>query len=63
MILSCCGTPQLKVLEQATNTIPIVFVGTANPAQTGLVASLERPGGNITGVQLLRSSSAQSGSS
>jgi putative ABC transport system substrate-binding protein len=53
VIVSCCGTPQLLALEQATNTIPIVFVGTANPAQTGLVASLERPGGNITGVQLL----------
>jgi putative ABC transport system substrate-binding protein len=35
---------------QTSSTIPIVFVATANPLDTGVVASLARPGGNVTGL-------------
>ncbi len=42
-------TPVAAALHQATRTVPIVFVSIADPVAGGLVASLARPGGNITG--------------
>jgi len=42
-------TPAVQALQQATRTVPIVFVGIADPVSAGFVASLARPGGNITG--------------
>jgi putative ABC transport system substrate-binding protein len=42
-------TPTLRALQQATRTIPIVFVAISDPVGDGFVASLARPGGNITG--------------
>ena len=40
----------IRAAQQATKTIPIVMVTTADPVATGLIDSLARPGGNITGV-------------
>ncbi len=39
------------ILQKATQTIPIVFVGTSDPVESGFVTNLNRPGGNITGFQ------------
>jgi putative tryptophan/tyrosine transport system substrate-binding protein len=44
------GAANALAAQQATTTIPIVFVGVANPIGRGLVPSLARPGGNITGI-------------
>jgi putative tryptophan/tyrosine transport system substrate-binding protein len=43
------GTPATLAAKQATTTMPIVMVGTGDPLTTGLVASLARPRGNVTG--------------
>ena len=40
-----------RALQQATRTIPIVFVGVSDPIGAGFIASLARPGGNLTGLQ------------
>jgi len=42
-------TPPTAALQQETRTIPIVFVNVSDPVATGIVARLDRPGGNVTG--------------
>ena len=49
VILTASGNPGIAALQQATRTIPIVSVGATDPVGAGFVASLARPGGNITG--------------
>ena len=46
--------PGARALKEATKTIPIVMVSSVDPVAAGLIDSLARPGGNVTGVALLR---------
>jgi putative tryptophan/tyrosine transport system substrate-binding protein len=50
------GTPATVALQRETRTIPIVFGGLADPITGGVVARLDRPGGNITGFALFEAS-------
>jgi putative ABC transport system substrate-binding protein len=47
------GTPQTVAVQRETRTIPIVFNAAADPIASGIVARLDRPGGNVTGFSTL----------
>jgi putative tryptophan/tyrosine transport system substrate-binding protein len=55
-LILCQASPPTRALQQETQTIPIVFVGVADPIGSGFVASLARPGANITGFLLFEAS-------
>lgn len=52
-VIIASGTPPVVAAKNATRTIPIVFVAAIDPIATGVVASLARPGGNVTGFALI----------
>ena len=49
-IVAFGGTQPTQLLKERTKTIPIVMIGVGQPVEAGVVASLGRPGGNVTGV-------------
>ena len=49
-VIVTAGTPASLAVKKATSSIPLVMVAVGDPVATGLVASLARPGGNITGL-------------
>lgn len=51
-VIVCAGTPATRAAQQATSTIPIVMSLVGDPVASRFVASLARPGGNITGLSL-----------
>ena len=49
-VISTSNSPEAQAARQVTTTVPIIVRGSADPVLAGLVTSLARPGGNVTGV-------------
>ena len=52
-VIVAATTPAVRAAMRATKEVPIVIAAAADPVSTGLVASLARPGGNVTGLSLV----------
>jgi putative ABC transport system substrate-binding protein len=50
------GTPAAKTMQQATRTVPVIFIAGSDPILDGLIPSLARPGGNLTGFYVFEPS-------
>jgi putative ABC transport system substrate-binding protein len=48
-VILAASTTNLRVVQQATNSVPVVFVRVSDPVEQGFIASLTKPGGNLTG--------------
>jgi putative ABC transport system substrate-binding protein len=51
-VILTASTTNLTVIQQATNTVPVVFVQVSDPVEQGFVASIIKPGGNLTGFSM-----------
>jgi putative tryptophan/tyrosine transport system substrate-binding protein len=51
-VILTASTTNLTVIQQATNTVPVVFAQVSDPVEQGFVASITKPGGNITGFSM-----------
>jgi putative tryptophan/tyrosine transport system substrate-binding protein len=51
-VILAASTTNLTVVQQATSTIPVVFVQVSDPVEQGFVASITKPGGNLTGFSM-----------
>lgn len=58
-VIVTAATPAVRAAMRATSTVPIVIAAAADPVGTGLVASLRRPGGNVTGMTIQSTDLAQ----
>jgi putative ABC transport system substrate-binding protein len=52
-IIVTIGTDATLAARRATSAIPIIMLSAADPVETGLVANLNRPGGNVTGISMV----------
>ena len=51
-VILTASTTNLAIIQQATSTVPVVFIQVSDPVEQGFVASVAKPGGNLTGFSL-----------